>query len=327
LGGHYFIGSNPRAVRPVKSDFEESGLLASRWAALGLTSVFLLAPPLAAQDVEPRALSPAPVGTNVIGLAASYSTGDVLLDKTLPVEDLDGYTLNLSPNYTRYVGLFGTTARLSAAVPVAVGEWDAFVRGDTLENFIDRTGFGDAVVSGMLFLLGGPAMGPAEFREYRRKTLLGFHLRVKVPIGQYDAERLVNLGSNRWQVAPALAFSQWIGKVTLSAYATAWLFSDNDELLGDNVLSQAPLFAFQLNAEYSFKPNLWLAAGVRQSTGGRTTVNGVEGEQTTENLRLGLVFGVPIAPRHTLKLLGTTGLRTTAGNDFDTLSLRWFCAW
>ena len=30
-----------------------------------------LAAPLAAQDVEPRALSPAPVGTNVIGVAAS----------------------------------------------------------------------------------------------------------------------------------------------------------------------------------------------------------------------------------------------------------------
>ena len=286
-----------------------------------------LAPPAMAQDVEPRALSPAPVGTSVIGVAASVSQGDVLLDKTLPLEDLDGYTLSLAPSYTRYFGLFGTTARVSAAVPVATGEWDAFVQGDTLQDLITRTGLADAVVSGMLFLLGAPAMAPDEFREYRRKTLLGLHLRLKVPIGQYDPDKLVNLGSNRWQLAPALAFAQWIGKVTLSAYGTAWFFADNEELLGDNVLSQAPLYAFQLNAEYSFKPNLWLAAGVRQTTGGRTTVNGVEGEQTTENLRLGVVFGFPLGRGHTLKLVGTTGLRTTAGNDFDTLSLQWFYAW
>ena len=56
-----------------------------------------------------------------------------------------------------------------------------------------------------------------------------------------------------------------------------WLFTDNSEFLGDRTLSQAPLYAFQLNAEYTFKPNLWAGIGLRQTVGGRPSVDGVEG--------------------------------------------------
>jgi hypothetical protein len=47
------------------------------------------------QDVEPRAMTPAPVGTNFVGLALAHSRGAVLLDKTIPVEDLDGKIYSL----------------------------------------------------------------------------------------------------------------------------------------------------------------------------------------------------------------------------------------
>ena len=44
------------------------------------------APSAIAQDVEPRGLSPAPVGTNITGLTLAHSWGAVLLDKTLQVD-------------------------------------------------------------------------------------------------------------------------------------------------------------------------------------------------------------------------------------------------
>ena len=170
-------------------------------------------------------------------------------------------------------------------------------------------------------------MSPAEFRDYERRTILGFNLRLKIPIGQYDPSKLVNLGSNRWQVAPAVALSHWIGNLSLEAYALAWLFSDNTAVLGDNVLSQDALYAFQLNVGYNFKRNLWLSIGVRQTGGGRTTLNGAQRDDPIENTRAGIVFGLPIASRHSLKLVGTTGLHTTGGNDFDTLVVQWVYIW
>lgn len=285
------------------------------------------APVALAQDVEPRALSPAPIGMNIAGLTLAHSWGAVLLDKTLPVEDLDGSTYSLVPSYSRYVSLFGLTSRLTAALPVATGTWDALVGEDSVETDISRTGLGDGFASMMVFLAGAPAMTAAEFQEYRRKTIVGFNLRVSVPTGQYDPDKLVNLGSNRWKITPALAVSHWMGKFTVEAYAGMWLFTNNTELLGDNVQTQDPMFAFQLNLSYSFKPGMWLAAGVRQTARGETTVNGVAKNDPTENTRLGLILGLPVTKRHTVKLIGTTGLRTTAGGDFDTLILQWLYAW
>jgi hypothetical protein len=280
-----------------------------------------------AQDVEPRALTAAPVGTNIAGLSLMHSWGAVLLDKTLQVEDLDGSTFSFIASYSRYIDVFGLTGRVSAAVPFATGDWDAVVGQDSVATNVGRTGFGDAKASITVFLVGAPAMTPAEFREYRRKTTVGFNLKVSMPIGQYDQDKLINLGSNRWHVTPALGVSHQMGKWTAEGYAGAWFFTDNTSLLGDNVLSQAPLFAFQLLFAHSFRPRLWLAAGVRQTAGGRTTLNGVARDDPTQNTRAGLVLALPVAGRHTVKLIGTTGLRTTTGGDYNTVVLQWFVAW
>jgi hypothetical protein len=144
------------------------------------------APYAIAQDVEPRGLSPAPVGTNITGLTLAHSWGAVLLDKTLQVENVDGSTYSLVPSNSRYIDLFGLTSRATAALPLATGNWDALVGVDSVETDVSRTGLGDGVVAMTVFLLGAPAMNSAEFPDYQRKTLVGFNLRVSVPIGQYD---------------------------------------------------------------------------------------------------------------------------------------------
>jgi hypothetical protein len=277
-----------------------------------------------AQDVEPRALSPAPVGTNIVGVSLSHSWGAVLLDKTIPVRDLDGSTYSLIPSYTRFINFFGLTSRVTVALPLATGDWDALV-ADTLVN-ISRTGLGDAMVAMSVFVVGSPAMTPTEFRDYRRKTIVGLNIRVGMPTGQYDPDKLINLGSNRWRITPAVGVSHRMGKWTAEGYAGVWFFTDNTSAFGGNVTSQDPLFAVQLHLAYSFKPRLWLAAGVRQTAGGKTSVNGVQQDTPAEWTRLGLVLGVPVSGRYTLKLIGTTGVRNTTGNDFNTVALQWFYA-
>jgi len=277
--------------------------------------------------VEPRAFTPAPVGTNIAGLSVAHSWGAVLLDKTLPVEDLDGSTYSFVASYSRFIDLFGLTSRVSAAVPFATGDWIALIGEDLVSTEVGSTGFGDALAGITVFLVGAPAMTPTEFRDYDRKTIVGFDLRVAMPIGQYDPEKLINLGSNRWRVTPSVGVSHQMGKFSADAYAGAWFFTDNTSLLGDNVLSQVPLFAVQVNFAYSFRPRLWLAAGVRQTGGGRTILNGVARDDPTQNTRVGLVLGLPVARRHTVRLIGSTGLRSTLGNEYHTVALQWFVAW
>jgi len=268
-------------------------------------------------------MTPAPVGTNLVGLGLAHSWGAVLLDKTIPVENLDGSIYSLIASYAHYMNLFGVTGRISAALPVATGEWTGLQIVSATEGSVSRTGLGDAVVNTTVFLVGAPAMSPAEFRDYRRKTIVGFNLRLSIPTGQYDAGKLLNLGSNRWQIGTTLGLSQWLGKWTIEAYGAVWFFTDNTEAFGGNVLSQDPLYAFQAHVAYTIKPGMWLSLGARQSAGGKTSVNGVPGTTPQEQTRLGLILGVPVANRQTLKVIGTTGVRNTTGSDFNTVVVQW----
>ena len=227
------------------------------------------------------------------------------------------------PSYTRYINLFGLTGRISASLPVATGDWTGLLTQTASDSSLSRTGLGDAIVNTTVFLVGARSMTPTQFRGYRRKTIVGANLRISLPTGQYDSSKLINLGSNRWQIGTALALSQWLGRWTIEAYGTAWFFTDNTEALGGKVLSQDPLYAFQLNVAYEFKAGLWLSVGARQTAGGKTSVNGVQGDTPHEQSRIGLVLGIPVGTRHTIRTIGTTGVRSTAGTDFNTVVVQW----
>ena len=63
---------------------------AAAWGGAALLSASLLAPSIArAQELEPRAYSPAPVGANFVLLAYSYPAGEVLFDPSLPITDVN----------------------------------------------------------------------------------------------------------------------------------------------------------------------------------------------------------------------------------------------
>jgi hypothetical protein len=109
-----------------------------------------------AQQLEPRAYSPAPVGLNIFGLAAYYNTGNVVTDTASPIQNIHARIDIAVPFYGRTFGLFGRQASVTVATPVA----DAEVTGDVYEagHSIDRTGIMDAQVRLAMNVLGGPAL-------------------------------------------------------------------------------------------------------------------------------------------------------------------------
>lgn len=134
--------------------------------ALGTTAVaayFLLCPArLKAQDVQPRVYSPAPVGVNLFTLGYAFSTGAVLFDKTIAIEDATAEIHSITAAYSRSIGLFGMAGRADVALPLVTGDW-AGVVAKTVQT-TSRTGFGDPVLRFALFFFGAPALTPEEFR-------------------------------------------------------------------------------------------------------------------------------------------------------------------
>lgn len=58
------------------------------------------------------------------------------------------------------------------------------------------------------------------------------------------------------------------------------------------------------------------SAGPRAAAGGRTTVEGVEGNNLQQNTRLGVTLALPVTRQISVKLYGSTGVSTRTGSNF-----------
>jgi hypothetical protein len=287
-----------------------------------LAGLCLIAPVgLNAQDVQPRAYTPAPVGVNVITLGYAFSSGEVLVDNTIPIDDATGEMHSFNAAYSRSIGVFGRAGRADVALPFVTGDWEGDF-GRTRES-TSRTGFGDPVVRISVSLVGAPALTREQFAGFRPKTIVGATLRLNLPLGQYDAAQVVNLGANRWAFSPQLGVSHVAGDFVLEAYAGAWFFTDNHEFLGASTLSQEPLFTFQAHVAYRFRPGFWIAASSRQSLGGATTVDGGDKLDPETNNRVGMTVTYPAGSRHAFRVAFTTGITARVGNDYTTFAVGW----
>jgi hypothetical protein len=280
----------------------------------------LLATRLEGQDVQPRVYTPAPVGVNLLTFGYAYSTGAVLFDKTIPIEDAEADIHSLNLAYSRSIGVLGMAGRLDVAVPFVIGDWEGTV--EQAYQTTSRTGFGDPVLRFAVFFVGAPSLTPAEFARFRPKTIVGAMLRMGVPLGQYDPTRLVNLSSHRWTFSPQLGVSHLAGRFFFEGNAGIWLFTDNGNFLGTSTQSQDPLFTFQVHVGYRFSRGVWIAASSRQSLGGAISVDG-EKRAMEANNRVGLTLAVPLGRRYSIRFAATTGLTATVGNDYTTLGVAW----
>ena len=279
-----------------------------------------------AQELEPRAYSNAPIGTSFAIAGYTRLRGAVLLDPTLPVDnvqaDVNIYTLG----YARFLSLFGRTASIAVVLPYA----EADLSGDVFDapTQVHRAGFGDLHVRGAINLFGHPALAPADFVKREDRLSGGVSLSVVAPTGQYDSSRFVNVGTNRWAYKPDVGVSMPFGRWFTEAAAGVWIFGDNDDFRGGHRRSQESLTVSQLHVGYNFRPGLWLAADYGRAIGGRSSLDGVPKEDEQHNSRVGLTLSLPVGRGWSTKLGYSKGTAVRAGGDYNIVSAavqyRWF---
>lgn len=292
--------------------------LALAWALGG-------AGPARAQQLEPRAYAPVPVGAKTAGLIYVHSSGDVTLDPSVPIENLQAQVQIVAPYFARFFGLFDRLASVSIVAPAARVDANGEVQGNP--HRISRSGMGDPSVRFAINLLGSPALGLQAFQRRSRDTILGASLTVSPPLGQYDPTRLINLGTNRWSFKPELGFSQPLGAWDLELYAGVWLFTANPNFFGGHLRQQDPLVSTQAHAVYTFRPNLWVSLDYTYYAGGTTTIDGQAKSDRQDNSRTGLTLTLPVARQQGLKLIWSRGVSTRVGQDFDSFGVGWNVVW
>ena len=280
-----------------------------------------------AQSIEPRLFSNAPVGMNFLLLGYAHSSGGVLLDPSIPLEDASMTIHAPFLGYARTLDVGGKSGQVQAIVPYAWLSGEA-VEGTTgLVRTREVNGFGDPGFRFMVNLHGAPALRASEFAGYHQDLVVGASLMVTAPLGQYDPDRLVNLGTNRWSFKPEFGISKALGRWVLEGIGAATFFTDNDDFFGGQHRSQDPIYSAQGHLVYVFGRGAWIALDATYYTGGRTMIDGVEGDDELDNWRYGLTAALPVSRRSSIKLYASDGVFTRVGEDFTLYGVAWQVRW
>jgi len=279
------------------------------------------------QELAPRAYWPAPDGTNVLLLAYQYSTGDVVTDPSLPVAGVDSRIHVTQAAFQRTFGFLGRTSSLQLAVPYSWATTEGTYLGEPASRVVD--GWADARLRFAINLLGAPTMDTQAFRVLAAHpvTQVGFSLTVQAPTGQYDPQRLINLGTNRWSVKPAFGViypftPSWMLEFELGG----WFFGDNDEFVGQT-REQEPILSTEAHLVKNFRSGVWASLDANFYTGGRTKVGPDRRADLQRNSRFGATLVWPIQRHHALRGTYSTGVVTESGGDYEVYSISYLYVW
>ena len=282
---------------------------------------------LNAQDLEPRLMSSVPTGGRFIIASYGNSQGNILLDNSLPLEDLEAKMNNFVLAYAGSFKLFNKLAKFDIIAPYSFAKFEGVL--SNIDTSTIRNGFGDGFARLSMILLGNKPVPLSEFGKTAPKRFnLGVYSRVRVPMGQYDSSKFLNLGSNRWAVKFGVVGSYAVKKkLVFELHLLSWVFGDNKDFYNGNVISQNPLLIAQLHASYTFKPGMWVAFSFGKTTWGTTQINGVDQNNIQNNSRIGAAFSYRVAKHHSLKVAYTTGFSTRYGADFNTFIVAYQVLW
>ena len=280
-----------------------------------------------AQELVPRAYWPAPNGTNVLVLAYQRSSGDIVTDPSLPLVGVESDIDFLQLSYQRTFSLAGRTATVQLSLPYSRGDTEGLVDNEFRQRHV--AGVADTRARLAVNLKGAPSMDAAGFQALRRnpKPILGASLLLQAPTGKYEADKLLNIGTNRWAIKPAIgAILPMTPTWLLEFEIGGWFFSDNDDFLGQT-REQDPVFSTEFHLVKRFRPGFWASLDANFYVGGRTRVGAVQSDNLQRNSRVGATIVFPIRLGHALRGSFSTGAVTESGGDFNMFSISYIRLW
>jgi hypothetical protein len=280
-----------------------------------------------AQELSPRAYWPMPNGSNVLAVGYQRTSGDIVTDPSLPLTGVDSTIDFLQVSYQRGFGLFGRSANVQLSLPYSKGKTEGTVEG--VFRTRETSGFTDARARFSINLRGVPSMDLAGFRAFLTdpKLIIGASLTVQSPTGEYESDKVINLGTNRWAAKPSVGLvwpmrPSWL----LEFDVGVWLFGDNDDFLGQT-REQDPLWSSEIHLVKQIGPRFWASLDANYYVGGQTNIGATVQANFQRNSRAGVTFYGRIKGRHGMRSSFSTGTVTESGGDYDIFTLTYVYAW
>jgi hypothetical protein len=275
------------------------------------------------QDIEPRRWTPLPVGTNFASVGYLHRDGDIFFDPVLRIEDAKLNTKSTIFSFLHAFDLLSKLARFDVRLPHMSTRWEGLLNGEPAST--GRTGLGDPRLRLSINFLGPPALGPQELREYRAAhpidTIAGAAVAVTLPLGDYERDKLLNLGHNRFAIRPQLGVVHTRGPWSYELTGSVFFYTDNDDFVGAK-REQAPLFTAQGHLIYNSPRGWWTSISAAYDEGGESRIDGVRSNDRRRDLLYGISAGLAVNKKSSLKLAYVASrTREDLGSDTDNLAL------
>ena len=289
-------------------------------AIFGFQSVY-------SQDLEPRSLSSIPTGGNFLIASYGYSVGNILVDNTMPIDDLNSMINSAVFGYARSFKFLNKLTKFDVISSYSFANFEGVV--SSIDSSTTRNGFGDPMLRFSMVLIGDEVVSPKEFANRDRHNFkLGISLRIKAPLGKYDASKLLNLGMNRWafKAGVSASYTFW-QRLIVEGQVNSWFFTENKDFYGSNSIYQKPLMSFQLHTTYIFNPKMWGAISLGRSAFGETVLNDIGKNNSQNNSRMGASFSYRLNKSNSIKLALTSGVTTRYGSDYTSILVVYQFMW
>jgi len=227
--------------------------------------------------------------------------------------------------YARSLDVWGKSGKFDVILPYSQLSGSAMVDGQPREREV--SGLNDPRFRFSVNVYGAPALSMREFANYRQDVLIGVSVQVSAPVGQYDSGKLVNIGNNRWSIKPDIGISKAFGPLTLELSTGVIFFTNNNDYFGGATLEQDPVYSAQAHLTCDFGRGVWGALDGTYDYGGRSTVNGVRGDDVQGNSRVGATLALPVDRNNSIKFYASTGVSTRTGSDYNLGGIAWQYRW
>jgi hypothetical protein len=306
-------------VRAYRHVIRRSGMMPA------VIALVFLAAHARAGEIEPRAYVNTPVGVNFLLVGYAYTDGGLSTAGSSPIKDaqLTMHTELLA--YARSLDVWGKSGKIDLIVPYSELSGTATVAGQSRERKV--SGLNDPRFRFSVNFYGAPALSVQEFANYRQDVIIGASVQISAPLGQYDKDKLVNLGNNRWFVKPDIGISKAWGPLTLELSTGVFFFSNNDDFFGGKTLKEDPVWSTQAHVEYQLGRGVWVALSGTYDYGGRSTVDGVRNSDLENNSRVGATLALPANRNNSIKLYVSSSIYTSAGTNYNLAGVVWQYRW
>ena len=195
------------------------------------------------------------------------------------------------------------------------------------------SGYADPTIQLDVNLFGTPPLkSNVDLFNYEPTWTFDAAAMLAVPVGQYDEDKLVNMGLNRWYGRLALPIKYHFGIFNpgqMSSFEltpSVWLFAENDEFLGQN-LKNDPMWQIEAHLTNDFTPSFYGSLDLLYRSGFQSEINGVDVGDELDVGNLGFTLNYQTTGNLNIRTTFSSNVFGDSDLDNSILRLQFVYAW